>query len=364
MEYLDAMSFLPDFVALLPEEYKPGIQIFVGDRSDPLTDFDTVHLCWGLLVRAFSGSIPNPRRALTLQAKLTRAWDEFYDLDVDGSLDPDYSRFVVGVLEPAELPRAFPTLEGDLNEIKSAVARFLHRPIASFQLLEPLIDAPALAILGTPVSRLFGVVPDDCAGWIPVFVDPKEVAQHVRIILLPPVPLTMSDFLRYAHVRIPERYEPRLVGLGAVQEVLPRLRFRPQAAVPAQETGCALERFPVDSDTDDCSDRQDPQSQHSSPHVSRERSPRARGASNARDTLQQNSSRGRSTTDHCDHLEPNSACMWNRGFSVMTAPSLRPPEDTSTFGTVRESIHPQRIVLNELLRNRLWQIDGRLTADS
>ena len=340
MEYLDATSFLSDFVALLPEEYRPGVQIFVGDRSDPLNEYDTVHLCPGLLIRTFPESIPNPRRALTLQTKLTRAWDEFNDLAVGGSLDHDHSRFVIGVFEPAELPRALPTLEGSLDELKCAVARFLHRPRALFQMIEPLIDSPSLAILGIPVSRLFGVVPVDCAQWIPIFVDPRAVAQHFRVVLLPPVPLTIADFLRYSHVRVPSGFEPTLIGLGTVQEYLPRLRFSPRevicirATVPPCSSESRLERFASDPDDEEDSNVHGPSKRRKpepSPGVrQQQRHPAA--SSGCRPGA------GSAQQGHgVEHAVQCPVDMWNRGTVNMKALSPRPPEDTPVFDTATVS---------------------------
>ena len=365
MEYLEEMSFLPDFIALLPEEAKPGVQIFAGDRSDPLTDSDTVHLCPGLLIRAFPSSIPNPRRALTLQVRLQRAWNEFADLDVDGSVEPDYSHFVVGILEPAELPRAFPMLEGGLEEIALGVSRFLHRPRDRFRLLEPLIDAPALAVLGVPVSRTFGVVPIDCAQWIPVFVDPREFAQHLRVVLLPPVPLTIFDFLRYSHLRIPTGYKPLLLGLGARQTCPPRMQFRPrevitvQAVVDEKDSDPAPDFFPADSDLDG---DMDPSRGRVRPyawlHGARGSTMVVAGSSSA--------PAGAST---CGGSFVRRPClglcaehMWNWGLHDSLALPSRPPEDTSVASPAASALHPQRLVIHELLRNLVWRQDCLLQA--
>ena len=359
MEYLPAMSFLPDIIAFLPDEAKLGVQIFVGDRSAPLSEYDTVHVCPGLLIRAYPSTILNPRRALSLSVRLTRAWEEFADLDVEGPVVPDYSLFVVGVLEPAELPRTFPMLEGTLEDFGLGVSRFLNRPRERFRLLEPLVEAPALAILGIPVSRLFGVVPADCAQWIPVFVDPREVAQHLRLVLLPPVPLTVTDFLYYSHVRIPDGYEPRILGLGARQECPPRMQFRHrevisvQAVVAVRASDPEPESFFCDPESDEAPTpgRRQPGSPAWTQGGCAPAQCPTRTASASSGQTSFSGPAGRTSAGQ------RAGNMWNWGFSVTPALPSRLLEDTSIAQAASPAVHPQRLVLNELLRNFIWRQD-------
>ena len=227
-EYLDEMCFFQDLCELLPQHLQPGVRFWIGDSTAPVDPYDTLHVCPGLLIRVFPESIQNPRRPFSLSLRLQHMFDEFSDLAADGPPELDVSGFRIGLLQPAELPMILEVSEDNREEIVLTVARALHRPRESFQLLDTGYAMEPITLLGLPVSRVMAVLPPDISNYVPVFVDPRAVAQHVRIVLLPPVPLAVTDFLRTSHVLVPEGHKPVLAGTSAVQSCLPRLRFYPR----------------------------------------------------------------------------------------------------------------------------------------
>ena len=105
-------------------------------------------------------------------------------------------------LVPAEKPGAFATMEGNEDELQLAISRHLHRPVPSFQLISRAEQVEEVAINGISVARLFGVLPPDIGLLVPVFVGPWETAQHVRVVMLQPMSLTLRKFLACSNVSV------------------------------------------------------------------------------------------------------------------------------------------------------------------
>ena len=169
------------FIPVCLQVYQQGGRpLLSNDRTAPLDPFDTVHLCPGHLIRAFPAGL-NPRRQHTSSTRLQHMFDEFGDLALDGPPSPDYSGFVIGVLAPAEQPCVFAAIERHAQEMQLRFSEPCIARLLLFSCLRLRICWMRVAINGVPISRLFAV--------LPVFVDPRAVAQDVRAVLLPPVPL-------------------------------------------------------------------------------------------------------------------------------------------------------------------------------
>ena len=346
-EYVAEMSFHCELLELLPLHFQAGVEFFIGDRTAPVDPGDTIRLCPGILVRAFPAGL-NPRRPITLCHRLERMWEQFNDVEVDGEPWPDCSRFVAGVLMPAGVPSAFATLEGDADDIHLAIARHLHRPVSSFQVVVPHGTFEEVAVNGMPVSRLFGVLPPDIGQLVPVFVDPREAAQHFRIVLLPPVPLTFRDFITAANVRVPDGYEAHLEGVTTPQPHWPRIVFRPASVIcvsvrvlpvePPTEAALPLHEGIDGADAD------------------RERSPRRGGCSHP-GPFGPSSSGGPVPDVYAS--DGRSHGKWSRGFPCTTTLPARRPEDTSALCTVRPRARPtyQTELLCALAISRLCRED-------
>ena len=363
MEYLDETCFLQDLRELLPLGYREDVHFYIGDRHAPFEEFDTLRACPGLLIRVFPVSVENPRRPLPLELRLQHAWDEFADIEVDGPPTPDYSHFTLCILAPAEFPRMFATLEGILPECELAVAYHMHRPQASFRLIAPTAGGAEVSIQGVPASRIFGLLPPDTAQLISIFVDPRALAQHIRVVLLPPVPLTASDLLRYSDVHLSGDYVPLIEGFGDDQPFLPRMQFRSGEVVKISALARRSGACPEPDLSTGCGVFVQDASHHSGCQRSvggqRDRSRSCRGAaasSGDEASLASPGTDGR--RGHPAYAEL--VVMWNRGTCVDSAHSWRSPEDTSATGVPPMACHPQHAILLALAGNILLREDCRL----
>ena len=196
MEFTCSRTYSSDL--RVPEEMQPAVLFFVGERLDPIREFERVDLAPGTLIRAFPPRV-EPRRQESLRLKLQHAWDFFRDADVEGVPEPAFL--------PCRLSAADPSAP-TIDEIAQCVDRRPH----TFFTVEPVVSFDEVTLLGFPLHHCVGVVATAFEFQVPVFVDPRDVAQHVRVVVLPPVEMSITQFLRLSHVDVPSGYCVRLIG--------------------------------------------------------------------------------------------------------------------------------------------------------
>ena len=189
---------------------QPAVLFFVGDRLDPVREFERVDLAPGTLIRAFPPRF-EPRRQESLQFKLQHALDFFRDADVEGIPEPPYPAIQVGVLQPAFQPCMLSAVDPSVPTVDE-IAQCVDRRPHTFFTVEPVVSFDEVTLLGSPLHHCIGVVASAFAFRVPVFVDPRDVAQHVRVVVLPPVEMSITQFLRLSHVDVPSGYCVRLLG--------------------------------------------------------------------------------------------------------------------------------------------------------
>ena len=257
MEYVDSLVFGHDLRGLIPAEFSADALYYIGDRHSPLGEHSPFHPTPGILVRVFPPRVV-PRRQETLAQKLTDAWNCFRDIDTEGPPGPDDAAPTICALALAELPCLLPVNGRDGTVSRVQVAEAAATDVANVHVVGPATPFDDITLNGIFILRAIGALTRRDADHIVVFVDPRFVAQHIRVAVLPPVPISVLDFLHRSNVLVPSAYEAVLLGIptaswhgsrfvppsGACIRVEVRLREAASTAPPA----ASLRNEPADDD--------------------------------------------------------------------------------------------------------------------
>ena len=322
MEYVDPMVYCHDLQLLVPECYRAGILFYVGDRYAPLGEFTPLNAVPGVLIRAFPPGV-EPRRQETMEQKLLNAWNCFRDVDIEGPPEVHEPLPQVCALALAELPVSVQAAgpRGALSS--SQAAEVVASTPEDAVVIYPQNQSGDVALNGFPMTSVVGVLPRPPMSNIIVFVDPRRVAQHVRIAAFPPVAVTAREFLLRANVCVPAAYEATLYGI-------PEDRWHGCRFLPAPGAWIVVDVRVADDDTEHS--HAAPLSMEAGngdlgppPSVTRHGRSRSRSNHTRAPAGATNAFAGLRTVCSQDRD------MWNQGILGTKVLCSRPPEDTSAL---------------------------------
>ena len=195
------LDFLPGRVGIseiqdaVGQLWPQGGNVFIEDSLSPLADDEIAHLRPGSMI-----SVCRHRRSFPLTQPLSHKLHEpkfwFRDFD-DAGFPPDRSAEVqFGVLGGGSLCSTLRVSAMQTpQQLRNAVSQEVGVHDTSFRLAAPSRSIPDLSFRGTIIQEVLGIVPRTLDICMAVFVDARDLACPVQMLLLPPFRMTLSALL-------------------------------------------------------------------------------------------------------------------------------------------------------------------------
>ena len=197
--------------------YVPGMRFFMDENLRELDGDDAFRPRAGMFIQAVPSTVP-PRHYPSLGERL-REVDFFYaDVAVvEGWPEEPCLSMSAGLVEFLGPSHYVPRLRG--SEVEEQIAQITHLSEGRFSVVAAQGVATDFALGNRPVNGVFGVVPSGTRAHVPVFVDPRSLAQQVKVVLHMPGPCPVPEFLRNVGVALPDGFSIR-VAVGPTSLML------------------------------------------------------------------------------------------------------------------------------------------------
>ena len=207
MCFLDETARADDLIQCCGDLHVSGMRFFLDADLRELDGDDSFRPRAGMFIQALPSTVP-PRPYPSLQERLRDVAFFYADVEVEGWPEEPCLSMSAGLVEFRGSSFYVPRLLG--FELAEQVAQVTRQHEGRFSVVAARHMVADFALGNRPVNGVFGVVPSGTRARVPVFVDPRSLAQQVKVVLHLPGPLPVADFLRNVGVILPVGFPIRV----------------------------------------------------------------------------------------------------------------------------------------------------------